>query len=142
MRFRPVTVAGYVNAGALEVSSPHPLRVPDGPVTVQIGPELVVRSLNQNAYMWGVVYHAISEHTGYEPEEVHDLMKQMFLPKAVCIADGNGVVVEDRVIGGSTRHLSTGDMTEYIERVRRFAAETWGLVVEDPDPAWRERAIK
>lgn len=41
--FRPVTVAGFVRAGALEVSSPHPLRVPDGPVTVQIGLTLLWR---------------------------------------------------------------------------------------------------
>lgn len=92
-----------------------------------------IRSLRQNAYLWGVCYRAVSEHTGYEDWEVHELAKQMFLPRTLAVTDGNGEIKGEYVIGGSTTKLDTAEMTEYIERFRRWAAETFGLVIPDPD---------
>ena len=75
----------------------------------------------------------MSEVTGYEPEELHDYLKRTLLPKAVTLADGNGVIVDEQVIGGSTTGLTTAEFGEYCERVRRFAAEKLGLDIPDPE---------
>lgn len=105
---------------------------PDGEVVVIVRPASRPRSLAQNAFYWGACIAAVSEHTGYTPDEVHELAKQLFLPQHVAIADLNGEIVADRVVGGSTSRLSTADMHEFTERFRRWAAETVGVVIPDP----------
>lgn len=135
-RPRPTLIAGRVVAGRLEVSlgdvAASVRDWPDGEVVIVVRTVKATRSLIQNAYYWGVCLQLVSDHTGYTPEEVHDLAKQMFLPKALALTDGNGVVVEKRVIGGSTTKLNTGEMSAYVDRFREWAASTLGVVIPDP----------
>jgi len=91
------------------------------------------RSLQQNAYYWGVVVAMLSEHTGYTPDEIHDFLKTKFIPKRLAFQDGNGVVVEELVLGGSTRSMNTIEFGEYMEDIRRWAAEELDVVIPDPD---------
>ncbi len=81
------------------------------------------RSIQANAYYWGVVLRALSEHTGYTPDEIHDICKAKFLPKRLAIQDGNGEVVGEFVLGGSTRALNTNEFHDYVERIRQWASE-------------------
>lgn len=90
------------------------------------------RSIQANRYYFGVVIAAISDATGYHPDETHDLMKMLHLPKELAICDSNGEIVGEYVMGGSTRNLTTTEFYEYVERVRQWAAET--LDVYTPDP--------
>src|SRR5450759_1029472 len=39
------------------------------------------RTLQQNKYYWSVVVKLISQHTGHDPDQIHELLKQMFSPK-------------------------------------------------------------
>jgi len=81
------------------------------------------RSLNQNAYFHGVILPLISDHTGYEPEEVKDILKQMFL----LIDDGKYP---------RTRHtsdLDTAEMAHFIDRCIRWAATELNVVIPDPE---------
>lgn len=89
------------------------------------------RSPQANRYYWGVVMEALSQHTGYTPEEMHELCKAQFLPRKLAVSDGNGEVVGEFVLGGSTRSLKTNEFYEYVERVRQWAAELDCYV---PDP--------
>lgn len=101
------------------------------------------RSLLQNAYYWGVVVQMLSEHTGYTPEEIHDFLKMKFIPKRLAVCDGNGVIADEFVLGGSTREMNTLDFGEYMEAVRQWAAEALDVVIPDPDqdaPVVHERA--
>lgn len=133
----PVLLAGRIVSGRLVASWDALRRAllawPDGEVVVSVRAARNTRSLQANAYYWGVVLHAISESTGYTPEECHELMKQIHLPKAVTVADGNGVILEDRVIGGSTAALSVGDFAAYVTRVQQWAALNLGLVIPDAE---------
>jgi len=45
---------------------------------LEIKPWKPQRSLNQNSYMWGVVYQTISNYTGMTPNEVHEFCKMEF----------------------------------------------------------------
>lgn len=105
----------------------------DGEYVITIERKHAHRSQQQNRYWWGVCVHLVSEHTGYHPEEIHELAKQMFLPKAVALADGNGEVVGEYVLGGSTVRLNRLEFGEFIERFRQWAAETLGVVIPNPD---------
>lgn len=89
------------------------------------------RSTQQNRYWWGVCIQLVSEHTGYTPDEIHELAKQMFIPKKLAICDGNGEIVGEHVMGGSTRTMNTAQFTEFIETFKRWAAETLNVYIPD-----------
>ena len=36
------------------------------------------RTNSQNRYYWGVVVHEIAKHTGHDPEQIHELLKQIY----------------------------------------------------------------
>lgn len=96
-------------------------------VTVVLSPERRQRTNQQNRWYWGVVVPALSEWSGYERDEMHELLGRMFL--AIERALPNGAVIASR---RSTADLSTEEFSEYCERVRRFAAEN-GLYIPGPN---------
>lgn len=102
-------------------------------VEVAVKRRRATRSQQQNAYYWGVVVELISEHTGYSPDEVHDLLKALFIPKRLAVQDGNGEIHGEIVIGGSTRQMNKVEFGEYMETIRRWAAETLDVVIPDPE---------
>lgn len=109
------------------------------PVELTLKAKSSRRSDRQNAWYWGQILELLSEKTGYTPDELHEYCKARFIPKRLAICDGNGVVVDDRVVGGTTTKLSAGEMADYLEAIRKFAAEELYLLIPDPDPAWRTR---
>ncbi len=68
----------------------------------------------------------ISEHTGYESEEVHEIIKLRYLPVAVDIG-GVGM------IPGSTADLSTAEFEELMVDVRRWAQMELGIYIPEPN---------
>ncbi len=107
----------------------------DGEVTLTIERKHAHRSLAQNAWYWGVVVHAISEHTGYTPEETHAALKTLFLPKQLALVNGNGEVINELVIGGSTTKLDRVAFGQYVEAIRIWAMETFDLDIPSPSVA-------
>lgn len=107
-------------------------RMRDGEGVLRIEPAKATRSLNANAWYWGVIVHELSEHTGYTPDEMHEFLKAKFIPKRLSVQNGNGVIVDELVIGGTTREMSKSDFSEYCESIRRWAAEDLGLNIPDP----------
>ena len=137
MPIQPCTIVGVITTGRL-VAPMDTLRAvargwPDGDVTLTMKRKTRNRRLQQNRWYWGCVLALISETTGYEPEELHEFFKLKYFPKAVTLADGNGVICDEGVIGGTTTRLDTAEFGEYCERIRRFAAEHLSLDIPDPE---------
>ena len=98
------------------------------------------RSQHANAYYWGVVLHHLAEHTGYSVDEMHDVCKAKFLAKHLAVQNGNGEIVGEFVLGGSTRKLTTTEFYDYVERIRQWADVDLNCPTPDPDPRyWRAR---
>lgn len=102
------------------------------------------RSLKQNRYLFGVAYELLSEHTGYEKDDLHTyLLGKHFgtrlkkVPKSKYNREG---LIEMPVRTTTTdehgRRSVLGKMqfAEYVNFVQRFSAEL-GVVIPDPDPA-------
>jgi len=81
------------------------------------------RTDQQNRFLWGVIYHLISEHTGFSKDEVHDAMRMMFL------RDETKEIPTLR----STTSLSTVEMNLYWEKIGQFAAEKLSIKIPDPN---------
>jgi hypothetical protein len=75
------------------------------------------RSDRQNRYLWAC-YKLVSDWSGYESEEIHELFKAMFLPTTEITLAG-----ESRFITGSTASLNSKEFSEYVEKMRRWCAE-------------------
>lgn len=91
------------------------------------------RSLNENSYMWGVVYQYISEFTGMTPEEVHDACKAEFNYKVIEILNKNTGELIQKKIPQSTKDLSTTQMETYLDAIRRYYLIEFGLMIPLPN---------
>lgn len=133
-----IVTTGFVKRGRLEMRNRKAVlaqlsRMRDCEVVITIEPRKAARSQQQNRWYWGVIIDLLSEHTGFSPEEMHEVCKAQFLPKKLAVADGNGVIHGEFVIGGSTTKLNKLEFGEYCERIRQWAAEDLGVVIPDPD---------
>lgn len=87
------------------------------------------RSNPQNSLMWlwfNAIAHEWSEAADktITAQDVHDAYCMLYLPKVLP----NGVRLP-----GETKHLSTEQMTEFLERVRADAATTYGITLLSPE---------
>lgn len=94
------------------------------------------RSSPQNRYYFGCVLPLVKDgliEIGYREisnnEQVHELMKFMFLKKNI-VNEITGEVIETV---GSTTGLSTIEFNEYIDRIAQFSAEMLGVVIPEPN---------
>ena len=94
------------------------------------------RSQRFNRYYWGAVVHLLSEHTGYSANEMHDFLKTRFIPKRVAVCDGNGVIQDELVLGGSTREMDNEEFAAYVEEICQWAAETLDVIIPGPEDGW------
>lgn len=141
-----VVTTGYVKAGRLEMRNRKAVlsqlkRMRDCEVVVTIQPRHATRSLQSNRFYWGVVVETLSEHTGYSPDEIHELLKARFIPKRLAVQDGNGEIKGEFVIGGSTTKMNKIEFGEFINSIRQWAAEELDVVIPDPDSGhlWGKR---
>ena len=111
-------------------------------MVVRIEPEEKKRTLRQNKYLWGVVYKTIVDNDpGYfvndavdslrktarlsTAEVVHEFCKARFLPSA----DLPGLQI---TVAPSTAKLPRKEFQDYVESIRRWAADELQVFIPDP----------
>jgi len=94
------------------------------------------RSVNQNAYYWGVVVPMVRKglfEIGFDEvqtyDDAHELLKKQFVRRQFANKQTGEVVT----ITGSTTGLSIPEFNEYIERVCKWSAEYLGVVIPSPN---------
>jgi hypothetical protein len=86
------------------------------------------RTLQQNKYYWAVVVKLIAQHTGHDPEQIHELLKQKFSPRWHFME----VMIDNPGIPTYTTRLDTLEFVEYTEKCRMWANEFLGLEIPLP----------
>lgn len=84
------------------------------------------RSLNQNAYLFGVVYKTVAEHTGNTVDELHEVFKRMFLHPKFIMYNGKEVKLPS-----STTDLNKAEFGVYVDRIIAEAG-TMGISIPEP----------
>ena len=96
------------------------------------------RSIQQNRYMWGVVYKMIAQESGYSIDEVHELMKRIIFPRLGI--DEMECVIGDQVINipevFSTTQLDVRQMNDYLSECREFAKTQLNCIIPEPNEDW------
>lgn len=104
------------------------------------------RSDRANAYYWGVVLATIEResNSGNTVDELHDAFCERFIPherkQVEFYSRMTGESVTTEIDTRRSSALSGGAFYEYVEQVREFARQFWGIETPDPDPEyWRKR---
>lgn len=137
-----ISTPGEIRKGKLRVKhadafSQQLARFRDGAVQITVERKYANRSTRQNSWYWAAVVGLVAEHTGYSPDEIHEIYKAKFLPKKLAFADQNGEVKGEFVLGGTTTTLDTVQFSEFCEAIREWAASELGVNIPDPE-TWRE----
>lgn len=92
------------------------------------------RSLRQNAYYWAGVVEPIRERmldygNDMTADDVHEFLKDRFHSKPV-IGDGGEMIGR---VAMSTTEMNKDEFGEYIDRIKPWAFEDLGLIIQDPN---------
>ena len=92
------------------------------------------RSLEQNAYYWGVVIPMVKEGLNdlgwqYDAEDTHEYLKEQYLR----VEELNEKTGELRIRTGSTKKITTTRFMEYIADIQQFASEELQTYIPDPN---------
>jgi hypothetical protein len=98
-------------------------------VTVELLSEKRIRSQKQQGLYWGYLIPALSEWSGYREDEIHELLKGMFLKCERVLPNGKTV---DSVRSTST--LTTVEHADFYQRCMQWSAEQ-GVYIPDHDAA-------
>ncbi len=115
-------------------------------VTVKSLSEAQVRSQKANAYYWSTVLPAMVDYLddGTTADDIHDAMCTLFLPnQKKRVEFFNRLTGESLTVETESRRsskLSGRAFYEFVEKVRLFFVENYGVETKDPDPEyWRHR---
>lgn len=97
-------------------------------VTITVDKPKKRRSNDLNAYYWGAVIKILSDFTGFEKEEMHEVLKLKFLLNKKQMPDGKWIEYTK-----STKGLNSEDMIEYVEQIKRWATSELDVYIPDPN---------
>lgn len=94
-------------------------------VVVEIKLDKPKRSNDQNEYYWLIVVGLISEHIGYTPNEVHEILKQEFLGKELKLGKNSYTIA-------TTTKENTIEFEQYLSNIRQWASIELGIYIPLP----------
>ena len=127
-------LSGKIEAGRLKLYRPYAVeqytsQLEDGTeVYMIIQKQGQGRTLPQNAYYWKLM-RLLGNEIGYEHNEMHDALKYEFLREHPDATGKTKVLPKIK----STAQLTTVEFTDYIERIKRFAAEKFQINLPDAE---------
>lgn len=126
-----VDEAGKLRVELRDAFMAHLKGLANATVEVVVRRQTTQRSLDQNAWIWGVAYPVIAEELGYDKHEHDDLHYALV---AKCFGEHFDKRVGAMVPNKRSSKLTTKEFSEYMEWLVRFAAtELGGIVVPLPN---------
>jgi len=107
----------------------------DGGVVLTVEPsgDRRLRSVKLQRYYWGVVLRQLSAVTGATPEALHAILTQRLLGRRVEVCSPRTGEVFGGTLVVSTRTLEPDDFWSYLDQVKAWALEAWGVAISAPD---------
>lgn len=121
-----VTAAGVLKLEASQLFSAYVTRLKNQPITLVLKKRESQRSLDQNAYIWGVAYPILAEALGYGHHEHEDLHYALV---AKCFGEHFDKRVGAMVPNKRSSKLTTKEFSDYMEWLVRFAAQELGGIL-------------
>lgn len=99
--------------------------LPEGDYVVEIKRNRPIRSLNANKY-YHYVLNVIAINTGHTHAELHEAMKMKFNCAVIFFPKGGS-----QVISKTTSDLDTAEFQAYVNRVKQWAMDEFGIVIPE-----------
>lgn len=99
-----------------------------GQVKVTFARAKKVRSKPSNSFYWAVPVAMIADETGHDAEEIHEMLKELFLGRRFITVAG-----VEHEIPKSTAGLTQAEFTVYLDKVIGFAATELGMAIPGPN---------
>jgi transcription elongation factor GreA-like protein len=93
--------------------------------------EIRMRSLPQLKYYWSVIVKILSDELGYTQNEMHEILKMMFLSELKIIKTKEGI--KEIRIPKSTGECQTTEIEDYYSQIREFAGIDLGIFIPLPN---------
>lgn len=111
------------------------------PINVKLTIARPERTPPQLRYLWGVVVKMLSEHAGYEPEDVHEYLCGSFFgwkPKTLPGGRTQDVPIRTTTVDydGNRDVIDGVEFWRYVEFCQRVGARQ-GVVIPDPSPDYK-----
>lgn len=103
------------------------------PLKTATQPIYPLRSLDSNAYLWGVVYETIAQATGQSAIEVHRGYKKLFNFRYDLLYSNRKKMWIWKMGVSTTTILDTREIWEYIQKVRCDAEMELGIIIQMPN---------
>jgi len=103
------------------------LQETDKPIIITVSKQKRQRSINQNAYYFGVVLKIMGEELGYFVDDLHHALATKFLKKVIDLGD------ESIETYRSTATLTTIQFEEYLQNIRIFASSELNIFIPLPN---------
>lgn len=110
--------------------------LPEAEYVIEIKKKRQIRSLRANRY-YHFILNVISVHTGHTHEELHEAMKLKFNGQLIHFPKGGS-----QMIGGSTANMETDQFTAYLNRVKLFALEEFGIDLPEAGEVTNQHEIE
>ena len=98
---------------------------PGGNYIVEVKKNRAIRSLSQNRY-YHAILNIIGIETGHTHEELHEAMKMKFNCAVIFFPKGGS-----QVISKTTADLDSAEFAGYINRVKNWALNEFGIVIPE-----------
>ncbi len=126
MLFNGSVTEGKLKVNRMDALKEYVSKLKEGTkLSLEVKVQRKYRSLPQNKLYWFWL-GLIGESTGYDPEELHDTYKSMFLV--------------DRSLSlplvRSTKKLDTLQFGQYLDKVKMHAQDELGIILPEPDEAY------
>ena len=92
-----------------------------------------LRTLESNAYLWGIVYQTIADATGHTALEVHEEYKRKYNLRYDLVYRKKTEIWEWKMGTGSTTTLDMREIWEYIMKVRADAEIELRIIIQMPN---------
>lgn len=102
-----------------------------GEYTIEVKRVQHTRSINQNSFYWALVKDAAME-MGELQEDVHEMFKRAYNSRTLHVKG------HDVKIGGSTKHLTKEEFTDFLTKVKAFCIKELNMVIPETPGHVRE----
>lgn len=99
--------------------------LPEGDYVVEIKKNRAIRSLNANKY-YHAILNIIAIDTGHTHSELHEAMKLKFNCSVIFFPKGGS-----QVVGNSTSNLDTQEFSGFVNRVKQWAMDEFGITIPE-----------
>lgn len=133
-----IVLLGQIEKGELKLNDlylSHQLqKMGDGKIRMIVEKQKNYKSGKQLRYYFGGILRPIAEDVGESTDNLHEVMKRLYLPKKFVKYRGRDIAMP-----GSTRGATVGEMAGLILGATTEAADL-GIIIESPDE-WVKKNI-